>query len=467
MKKIALLLLAAAGITTSYQCKPPAPESSTFSFTIEEDNSFTNLPALHSFGLGETEGAWLLVGGRTNGFHGFNLPDQNFPFKTANQNIFVYNLSSHTTESISVDVFPTTLKEQYSATNMLCRQVDSFLYIAGGYGVIKSGQPDSAWVTHSTLSRINISRMVRAIHNHDTAEILASAVYLQDSHMASTGGELFKMSDGNFYLCVGHKFTGAYGDTSAATKQEYLDEVRVFQLTETDSSIALAGAVQAINDGLNDTITQFHRRDLVVAPNVMTGGNGYGISILGGVFTYTSGCPSCNGGNPFRYPIYIMPGSTPAYKVDSAYTQASNIYSAPNLQMYDSVNDIMFTTIFGGLGDTLYPGKTDTTAGDNASFTKLVLTVAHNNSNGTTSSIYNANGMPAWVGSEGIFVKAQGVNTYKNNPLGIIDYNQLPNGNHVIGYIYGGIYSNNVQWNPPQNPTTASAKVYKVMVNKH
>jgi len=93
--------------------------------------------------------------------------------------------------------------------------------------------------------------------------------------------------------------------------------------------------------------------------------------------------------------------------------------------------------------------------------------VARNNQNGTTSSIYNANNMPAWAGIEGAFVRASGISLYSNNKLGIIDYQAIPTGTHTIGYIYGGIYSNAVGWSPSTNPTLASDTVYRVNIIKN
>ncbi|MGL5892192.1 MAG: hypothetical protein ACRC3B_20020, partial [Bacteroidia bacterium] len=65
----AMLLLAAC------PSKPTEPVTAvvepTFTYTITADPQYLNLPALQSFAFGETADAWLFIGGRTNGFHGF------------------------------------------------------------------------------------------------------------------------------------------------------------------------------------------------------------------------------------------------------------------------------------------------------------------------------------------------------------------------------------------------------------
>lgn len=135
----------------------------------------------------------------------------------------------------------------------------------------------------------------------------------------------------------------------------------------------------------------------------------------------------------------------------------SNIYSAPNLQMYDSKADMMYTTIFGGLGDTTVPN------GDSASFTTQILTVTRDKSF-KSGAIYNPTGMPTWVGSEGVFFLAKDVPLYNNNTHGIIDFKKLKKGKQLLGYIYGGILSDNIGWSSG-NPTIASCTVYKVYVD--
>lgn len=462
MRKIVLLALTAMALV-NYSCTPTGQQSEgepSFSYTIEEDNSFTGLPALQSFAFGESDSCWLMFGGRTNGFHNF-YQDQNFPYKKANTFIYVYNKYTHKLDSMSIYKLSGILSDQFASTNMQNRQVDAYLYVTGGYGVINHGQPDSTWVTHNIMSRVNVPNMIAAVQNQDSVALNNSVVYFINDLVKATGGELYKLPDGKFYLCLGHNFNGPY--SAPVPNQIYLKQVRAFELIETDSSITMLMPINILGDNLNDSLSQFRRRDLVVVPNVGPGGNSYGISVYGGVFTLVET-------NPLRYPIYITGGATPAYKIDSAFTQASNIYSAPNLQLYDSINDLMITTIFGGIGDTLYPGKTDSTAGDNASFTKLIINILRNNKTNVTSAIYNPTPLPKYVGAEGIFIRASNIPLYQNNTskLGIINYNNIPtNTPTTIGYIYGGILSNASESDSSGNPTIASGKVYKVTITKN
>lgn len=465
MKKRSTILLVAVAISTLLSCKNSNKTSNTgntdssgsFTFAVEEDHGMTGLPGLQSFALGITnDGKWLLLSGRANGFHGFDSTSQNFPFKKANQYIFAYDTKTHKLDSMSTNILPPDLRDQYNATNLEVRQIGDKLYLCGGYGVINAGTSNEKWVTHPILSRIIISKMISAVQAHDPAAMRKAIVYTKNDLLRATGGELYKLSDNKFYLVVGHKFMGKYThdtSTSGAPVQYYLDEVRVFTINETDTNIALGQFLQKITDGYPDSLTQYHRRDLVVAPSVLPGGKDYGITIYGGVFTYNTNVP-------FQFPIYITGGTTPTGKVDSGFYQKTNIYSAPNLQMYDKANDIIYTSIFGGLGDTL-----DTTAGN---FTKLIATMAKNNKTKTTKAIYNATGMPAFVGAEGIFIRAADAPVYNNNPHDIIDFDAInaDGHKHLLGYIYGGIHSNDTVWSDPQNITFASNKVYRVYISK-
>jgi hypothetical protein len=425
-----------------------------FTFSVEAVPDFNNLPALQSFVLATDGDDWLIFGGRTNGFHGFG-PVQNFPFKKANRYIYAYNAKKRTVDSIPASMLPAALRSQYAATNMQARQVGNKLYVCGGYGQNNAGQPDSAWATYNTLSRIDVRKMIQAVRARDAVKLAGAIAYTSNDIVRSTGGELYQLPDGRFYLCLGHIFQGLYtsGDSTAITNprvQRYLDSVHVFRLKETADSIAFDGPFSYISDGLNDTITQFHRRDLVVVPGVNKD-RSFGISIFGGVFTYRSN-------NPFGNPIYINGNNTQRYTIDSNFNQQDNIYSAPSIVLYDDSLNRVYTTIFGGLGN-------DTAAQDNAAFTTLISTICRDNKAATTSIAYNPARLPARVGAEGAFIHTKDIPRYRGNNLDVIDARKLKAGKKIlVGYIYGGIYSNAPEEDDQTNPTTASNNLYRVYI---
>jgi len=462
MKKTALGAILAYAMLWAC-CPKPQNDPGTFTYEVVVNDTFTNLPALQSFALGETDSCWLLLGGRTNGFHGFG-DQQNFPVRRANLYAYAYNIYSHKLDSLPVDSLTDVLKWQFRATNMQHTQVGDYLYICGGYGAKITGT-DTTYMTHPTFSRIHVPNMVQAIRTHSLGGFRKSVVYDQNRIAQSTGGELFKLTDGQFFLVLGHDFTGKY--SSSTSQQRYLDTVRVFTITETDSSVSInTNSFRYITDGLPDATTQFRRRDLVVAPMVYDHGNKVGVSIYGGVFTYTPGPPDSTSGNPFRWPIYVPSAPNESYTLDKTYKQFSNVYSAPSLALYSKTNDVMYTSIFGGLGDTAVVNQ------DSAAFTKVITTIARNYGTNNTTTLYNPNNLPHYVGSEGLFIPAKQLpwyNANSTNSVKVVNLDSLPSGRTLVGYIYGGILSDSTQWNnappTPINITRASHRVYSVYIN--
>jgi hypothetical protein len=420
-------------------------------FSLQPSQKFTNLPALQSFVFAKSGNYWLLLGGRTNGFHGFGS-SMNFPFKKANKFIYAYNTATNQLDSMAAANLPAILREQYTSSNMQHYQVGNYLYVSGGYGEYHAKMPDSTWKTYSTLSRVNISNMINAIVTKNKLKFMASVVYAKDPITAATGGEMYKLTDGKFYLVLGHRFNGPYNPKPPqVTTQQYLDSVHVFKLAETLTSISIINSSrQYISDNKVDSVTQFRRRDLLVVPAILKGGKSIGLTVYGGVFTYGPG-------TPFRNPIYLTGGTTPNYQIDYSYTQTSNIYSTANTTMYDAQNDVMLTTAFGGIG-------TNTTT-DTDGFTTSIMTISKNNKTNVTKEINNPTGMPTYMGSESIFITAPNVPKY-NAQYDIINYNALPVGKKtLIGYIYGGIVANGPTWGA-SNPTFPTKMVYEVYFTK-
>lgn len=269
------------------------------------------------------------------------------------------------------------------------------------------------------------------------------------------------MPDNNFYLCVGHNYTGKYQDNNAT--QVYLDSVNVFSVAETGNALTLTKVTQ-ITDGLPDSTTQFHRRDLNVAPCVQADGS-IGISIYGGVFTYSSGSSPSNTGPSYNFtnPIYISPGKSPGYSIETSANQYSSIYSTAQFCMYDSMGNRMLTTMFGGIGD-----KTNQ-LDSNANWTKYITTAERNYTGGNAVTTFNTNDgeMPGYLGAESVFIPVNGLPIYNNNNYGIVNYCTLQDGQH-IGYIYGGIEAIQSNGNSIglKYGTSCSGKVYKVVFSR-
>jgi len=465
MKKtlITLILLAITFCLFFYKCSNRNLGETKFNFSIVENKDFKNLPALQSFAFATYKDYWIMLGGRTNGFHGFpNQPTPAFPYSKANKYIYVYNTKKHILDSMSVYELPQTIQNQYATTNMQQTQYGDFLYLCGGYGKADSSS-SSKFITDSTISRINLPALIQRV-SLKRKNIMLETIFAFDSKpnfaVCATGGELIKLENGSFYLCVGHRYYGEYSDTLPPPIQRYRNNVTVFDLIEKSNSISInPSTIKIITDNLPDTTTQFHRRDLVVAPAILGDKKSVGISIYGGVFTSKNSTPYLN-------PIYLTEKS---YKV-FPFKQPSNHYSAAHIEMYSKESNKMFTTIVGGIVD----GFSDTS---NASFTKKILTLEKNYEIDIVKSFYNKTELDTFMGSESVFVLSNNLSKYKNN-YSIIDFDKIPVMNKdsdslLIGFIYGGILSTAAQSNQyPSSrqtfaPTFSSNKVYSVYINKY
>ncbi|MCW3070520.1 MAG: hypothetical protein JWO44_410 [Bacteroidetes bacterium] len=441
-----------------YSCGPDHKKENTtpsFTLTVTEDNSFTQLPSLQSFVFANKDGNWLMFSGRTNGFHGFAPPGMNFPKLTANQQIYVYDVASAKIDSMPVPSYGGDTANVFLSTNLAHTQQGDYLYACGGYGISTGG--DSAKITYSYFMRMQLNNAIAAVKAHDQAAFKKAVNWGKSDLVRSTGGELYALPDGNFYMALGHNFTGSYSDSTA--KQVYLDQINVFSLKVNGfggvNSLSLL-PVRTITDSLPDSTTQFHRRDLVVAPCVQSNGTDIGLAIYGGVFTYSGkDAPASTNGTPFAHPIYTTYTS---HRVDNGFSQFSNIYSAAFMSMYSSDANAMLTSFFGGLGDSL---KNFAAANWTTNISTNMRSYA--NSGDSTTMIMNPNPMPGFIGAEGVFIPDDNVAFY-NKDYKIIDYTKLTDG-QTVGRIYGGIVSNyNGAGNNPVI-SHASGKVYKVVIN--
>lgn len=431
-----------------------------FRYSVVKSEKFSNLPALQSFAFASYDNYWIMIGGRTNGFHSFpTQPTPAFPYSNANKYIYVYDIANKKLDSLSIFELPLVLQKQYSSTNMQQTQVGDNLYLCGGYT-----KSDSTFITDSTISRINLPMLINKVSKKENVQL--ENVFAFDNNpninVCATGGELIKLQDGYFYLTVGHRYYGEYADTLPAPIQIYRDEITVFKLIEKSNSISVdPSSVRKISDNLPDSTTQFRRRDLVVAPSVLKDGKTIGISIFGGVFTSKNT-------TPFTHPIYVTSDKENPYIIDP-FNQPSNHYSAPHVQMYSKNNNNMYTTIFGGIVD----GFADSA---NASFTKKIITIQRDYKSDSTSCFYNINQLDTFIGSEAVFVLSNRVKKY-NDAYEIIDLDEIPlmrkgKDSLVIGCIYGGIISTASQSNqyPASGqkfiPTFSSKDVYFVYINK-
>ncbi|MGN6639715.1 MAG: hypothetical protein ACTHJ8_12450, partial [Mucilaginibacter sp.] len=278
MKKIVLSFAASLAlilVITSYM-----PVSTPPGFTISVVQIKTNkyLPGLQSFAWATSGNYLLLIGGRTEGFHGLTNDDTTFKVRKANDSIFVINLSNYTYRALALNTKDPDLF-QFSSSNMEFKQDGDTLYMAGGFGVNDTTSLQSNY-TFNRIVAIRVSTMIKLVvaKGNPANAIIGRAT---SPLFAVTGGELIKQN-GIFYLMFGQKYTGTYDFARSGT---YTSAVRSFRFSN-NTITSIASYVDTIN---------LHRRDLNVAPIYQQ--NGWVYAGYGGVFTSKLGS--------YDHPVYL------------------------------------------------------------------------------------------------------------------------------------------------------------------
>jgi hypothetical protein len=129
-----------------------------------------NLPGLHSYVVGQANGRFLLLGGRTNGLHlfvqssnGGNTPPPNaFPSDKTNRRAWVIDPNAKRVWSASLQGLPTAIADQLAANNAEHYQDGNTLYIIGGYGADSQSQN---MITFPGLIAVRVNETINAIVN--------------------------------------------------------------------------------------------------------------------------------------------------------------------------------------------------------------------------------------------------------------------------------------------------------------
>jgi hypothetical protein len=389
---------------------PVAADTGGLPFTVEvevasmaTDPVFATAPSVHSmaFAVSPNTGRWLIIGGRTNGFHGFTAT-ANFPRAYANDTIYVIDPIG-TTEgyvwrypvaNLSADE---AIRDQFIATNFqYALDDDGVFYVSGGYGVESVTldttvtadsmvvTSDTTLVTYPMLTTMNLDSVIAAVMAGDDPSPLFT--FTTDTLFQVTGGELQHL-DGAFWLIFGNKFTGPYlscvehPERTDICRQDYTNAIRPFVVDRSSGTPVVTWGPAQIDSA------NFHRRDLTVAPTVFSDGS-LGIGAYSGVFVPPQ-ATQADASLPYLYPVYIgMPNQSAAVVLhpavapqvrtriesgqavqlpsggtipdsiwrDDSFLQRMNQYSAANLLMYDPTTKTMYTTLFGGIGHYVLDG---------------------------------------------------------------------------------------------------------------
>lgn len=408
-----------------------------FDYTVELNPiSINGLPGLHSFAFGQSDGKWVIIGGRLDGLHA-RQPFNAFPASNNNASIFVVDKATQQSWSLSLNSLPVGIKEQLQSTNMNFYQDGSTLYIVGGYAFSATANDH---ITFDKLTAIDVPGLMNAVQNN--MPITTFFKQINNSLFAVAGGQLGKI-DNTFYLVGGHRFDGRYNPMGNPTfTQTYSNQIRKFTIDNSDNQLNFS-LVEQITDPIH-----LHRRDYNLVPQVFPNGE------LG--YTISSGVFQINQDLPFLYPVDIK---SSGHFPQTDFNQYLSNYHSGKVGLYSSATNTMHTVFFGGMSQHYF--NSTTLVQDNlVPFVKTISRVTRD-ANGNLTEFNLPIEMPLLNGAGAEFIYNQSLPGYSNE---VIKLDDILEDEFVIGHLVGGITSSSL--NPfsvnQTNTTSASATVYEV-----
>ena len=415
-------------------------QTAPFDITLEPIN-ITGLGGVHSFAFGQSNGKWLIVGGRLDGLHQ-RQPNASFGVSGNNTQLIVVdpvNLQKWTAPLTSL---PTSMQEQLSSTNMEFYQEGNYLYFVGGYGYSATAADH---ITYDKLTAIKVPDVINAIINGTSFTSFFRQI--TDVKFQVTGGRLKKINT-NFYLVGGQKFTGRYNPNNGPTfTQQYTDAIRVFSLADDGTTISITH-LPSYTDSVN-----LHRRDYNAEPQIMPNGT-EGITMFSGVFQPTVNLPFLNS----------VDISNNGYTVNNTFQQYYNHYHCAVIPLYSASNNEMHTVFFGGIAQ-YYDNAGTLVQDNNVPFVKTIARVTRA-SNGTMAEYKLPIQMPTLLGAGSEFIPNESILRYPNE---VLKLDNITTNNTVIGYIYGGISSTAANIFTINNGTqsSASSQIFRVLLTNN
>lgn len=394
-----------------------------FNFSVKiKPVTISNLPGLHSFAVAQSNGKWLIIGGRKDGLHA-RQPFNAFPAASSNTDIYVVDVNLQQFWTASVNSLSTGLKEQLQSTNMNFYQDNDSLYIIGGYGYSTSALDH---ITYPNLTSVSVSGLINAVVNGNS--ITPFFKQITDQNFAVNGGQLGKIGP-TFYLVGGHRFDGRYNPMGNPTyTQTYVNGLKKFNINNSGAQLSYSNYT-SVNDQVH-----LHRRDYNLMPQIFPNGE-EGYTISSGVFQVGIDLP-------FLYPVDIKAsGHTPVI----AFNQYLSNYHSAKTSLYDSVNNVMHSVFFGGMSQYSYVNNV-LTQDNNVPFVKTISRVSRDAGGNLQENVF-PNEMPGLIGASAEFIPNHTLPHYESE---IIKLSQLTGDSALIGHCYGGIYS------PQANPFTAN-----------
>ncbi len=411
-----------------------------------EEKNVQGWNGAQSFSSAQFNGAMLLLGGRTDGLH-LRHPFSAFLVSEANHVVSVLDPTGLQYWSMPVDSLPPGVQEQFLSTNMQSVQIDSMLYLLGGYGYMASLNTHG---THGRITAVHVPHLVAAIQQGNVAAAGAAIRSWEDARFAWTGGAALELQ-GVVYMAGGHFFQGLYnpmGPTHGpGFSQSYHEGYIHFELVDDGDSLEVINFTSVSNPAL------MHRRDFNMAHrrDPLTGA--HGLTAFSGVFQPNANLP--------WHDLVDLDASGLAQRTGAS--QLLNQYHGAHFGMWDSVQGTMTTLFLGGIGEYLVQSDGSLVQDPNVPFTKHISAMVETASG---TSEYYLGEMPDFLGAGAVF--------FPDHPAissGIVDLTSLPSSpvdSVRIGFMVGGIRSTgpNIFFSNGANLSTSNAQVYEIWLDR-
>ncbi|TWT87683.1 hypothetical protein Mal64_32260 [Pseudobythopirellula maris] len=443
------------------------------------DYSDVELPSLHSFAAGEYDGQWVLIGGLTNGLHGFDIDQGTIPESKQNRDVWVIDPETRQSWRRTLDPADAgsglTDLEVLSITpaNTEFEQVGDRLYVTGGYGD-NDPNDDTARGTFGVLSEFDLSGLVDWAKG-GAGQASDHLRQVEDELFQVTGGSLHEV-DGKMHLVFGQDYEGRY---RGRLNGEYTKQVRTFTI-EADGA-----DLEFTHLGSSTPEEHYRRRDLNVYSSLSVEGDQLveGITVLSGVFTETDGI--------WTVPVEITADGVPTQAdggldamnaggvLDAeagVFKQAMNNYHSAKFGLFDESTGSMHEVLLGGITYLEYDPTNPAADADgfvaDGDFpnTNQITSVIRNSDGsyeqhylGEFPEMYTLDGERMRFGANAEFFLTHDVATYDN---GVIDLDALTIGQEShVGYVYGGLIANAPHvFGNPIGLSSASGEIWEVVV---
>lgn len=429
-------------------------------FRVELEIADFALPnGVHSYVLGTFNNKWLILAGRTNGLHGFENNDNNFPPSQQNTTVYVVDpihkkvisrsLLSHKSglTQHQIDLLSVTSAQFYQSGNKL--------YMTGGYGV---DTHTGLFSTKDALTAIDIPGLIHWVMHPSHGETAAQYIrHIFDSIFQVTGGYMTQIPGNPTLLIFGQNFKGAYNPNSNG---KYIEKVRRFNII--DDGVTLS--IEKKHSIPMDRDPNFRRRDLNIVPIL-----NYKNNILKEELVAFSGVFTLSGGI-WTVPINIKADGTahmPSADSTKTFKQGMNNYICPTLGLFERESHDMYTIFFGGISYGYFQDGNFQTD-EEIPFINQITTIKINK-HGHYKQYIMAEEYPVILSTQSnpgnrlLFGAATQFITLDDLPMyqnGVLKLDKIKKPT-LVGYIVGGIQSTLPNTNT-QSDSAASPYIFKV-----